>query len=70
MPEVHLTYNIDGDNFSAAGEASSSMKKALRQMRIDSDIIRRCSICMYEGEINAVIHADGVRLMFLLLPSR
>jgi anti-sigma regulatory factor (Ser/Thr protein kinase) len=59
MTEIHLTYDIDGNNFTAAGEASGAMKKALRQMGIESDIIRRCAVCMYEGEINAVIHGGG-----------
>ncbi len=46
------------------------MKRALRQMRIDPDIIRRCSICMYEGEINAVIHADGGRADVYVSPDQ
>ena len=35
------------------------MKKKLRQLGFPSDVIRRCSIAMYEGEINMVIHANG-----------
>ena len=35
------------------------MKKNLRQIGVPNSIIRRCSIAMYEGEINMVIHADG-----------
>ena len=59
MTDVHLTYNIDGGDFTSAGEASGDMKRALRSMGVSSEIIRRCAICMYEGEINMVIHADG-----------
>ena len=59
MAEVHLHYEIDGAEFSTAGEASGAMKKSLRLMGLPADVIRRCSICMYEGEINAVIHAGG-----------
>lgn len=59
MAEVRLHYDIDGDDFSTAGEASGALKKALRRMGVRTDLIRRCSICMYEGEINAVIHASG-----------
>ncbi len=61
MSDIRLTYDIDGTDFSAAGEASGALKRALRQMGIDSDIIRRCAVCMYEGEINAVIHGGGGR---------
>lgn len=56
---LKLSYKIDGDNFSSAGEASANVKKKLRQLGLDTEIIRRVAIAMYEGEINMVIHADG-----------
>ncbi|MCL2563539.1 MAG: ATP-binding protein [Oscillospiraceae bacterium] len=59
MEKIHLHYEVDGDNFMAAGEASCDMKRVLKQLGFDSETIRRASICMYEGEINMVIHADG-----------
>lgn len=52
-------FDVDGENFSSAGEASVEMKKRLRQLGFSPDVIRRVSIAMYEGEINMVIHADG-----------
>ena len=54
-----LRYDIDGENFTSAGEASVKVKKALRQLGFSQEIIRRVSIAMYEGEINMVIHANG-----------
>ncbi len=54
-----FNYKIDGDDFTRAGEASSSVKNKLKQLGLDSDIIRKVAIAMYEGEINMVIHADG-----------
>lgn len=60
MPEpLKFHFNVDGENFSSAGEASVMMKKKLRQLGFSPDIIRRVSIAMYEGEINMVIHANG-----------
>lgn len=52
-------YIIDGDNFTAAGEASMAMKKLMRSLGVPPDAIRKAAICMYEGEINMVIHAKG-----------
>lgn len=52
-------YVVDGDNFTSAGEASVQVKKRLRQLGFDPQVIRRVSIAMYEGEINMVIHAGG-----------
>ena len=52
-------FDVDGNDFTSAGQASVQVKKNLRQLGIDSEIIRRVSIAMYEGEINMVIHARG-----------
>lgn len=52
-------YEVDGENFTSAGQASVMVKKNLRQLGIAAEIIRKISIAMYEGEINMVIHANG-----------
>lgn len=56
---IRFHFDVDGDNFSSAGDASIQIKKVLRQLGFTPDIIRRVSIAMYEGEINMVIHAEG-----------
>ena len=57
--ELIFKFDVDGDDFTSAGQASVQIKKNLRQLGISPDIIRRVSIAMYEGEINMVIHAGG-----------
>ena len=52
-------FDVDGKDFTSAGQASVSIKKNLRRLGISPEIIRRVSIAMYEGEINMVIHAGG-----------
>lgn len=60
MPDViRFHFDVDGENFSSAGEASVMVKKKLRQLGFSPDVMRRVSIAMYEGEINMVIHAHG-----------
>ena len=56
---INFHYDVDGDDFTSAGEASVNVKKKLRQLGVDPAIIRRVSIAMYEGEVNMVIHASG-----------
>ena len=56
---IRFHYDVPGDDFTRAGEASSSVKKALKKVGLPADIIRNVAIAMYEGEINMVIHADG-----------
>ncbi len=52
-------FDVDGEDFTSAGQASVQIKKNLRALGIPPEIIRRVSIAMYEGEINMVIHAGG-----------
>lgn len=60
MPQtIHFQYIVPGDDFTRAGEASSSIKKALKKIGIHPEAIRKVAIAMYEGEINMVIHAHG-----------
>lgn len=59
MSAIHLHYDVSGDDFTRAGEASGSVKKRLKSLGYDSDAIRRVAIAMYEAEINMVIHAEG-----------
>ena len=56
---VKLHYDIDAEDFSAAGEASSGVKKTLNRLGVAPNVVKRVAIAMYEAEINAVIHAGG-----------
>ena len=61
MEPIRLNFPVEGGDLIGAGEASSKMKLALKKLDLPPEVMRRCSICMYEGEINMVIHADGGR---------
>ena len=61
MEPIKLTYHVEGGDLIGAGEASSKMKMTLKKLDLPQETIRRAAICMYEGEINMVIHADGGR---------
>ena len=56
---LKFKFDVQGGNFTSAGQASVLVKKNLRQIGLPPEIIRRVSIAMYEGEINMVIHAGG-----------
>ena len=57
--QLVFTYEIPGDDFTRAGEASSAVKNKLKMLGVDNSAIRKVAIAMYEGEINMVIHANG-----------
>lgn len=56
---ILLKFDVDGENFASAGEASDAVKMRLKQLGIEPETIRRVAIAMYEAEINMVIHAGG-----------
>lgn len=54
---MQFEYDIQGGDFSSAGKASSDIKKVLKQLNIDPQIVRRIAIALYEAEVNVVAHA-------------
>jgi anti-sigma regulatory factor (Ser/Thr protein kinase) len=54
---MNFTYEIEGGNFSRAGSASSDIKKALKQLDLNYNIIKRVVVSVYEAEVNIVAHA-------------
>ncbi|MEG0152375.1 MAG: ATP-binding protein [Cellulosilyticaceae bacterium] len=56
---MKLHFDVDGDDFLLAGEASGQVKRVLKKLGIDSATIRKVAISMYEAEMNMVLHANG-----------
>ncbi len=54
-----LRYNIKQNDFVRGGSASSNIKRALLRLGASSQIARRCSIAIYEAEINLIIHTNN-----------
>ncbi len=70
MDCIRLEYDVDGENFASAGNASESVKRTLKQMGVSPASVRRVAIAMYEGEINMVIHAHGGKAVAEVYPDR
>ena len=54
-----LHYDVPGDDFTRAGEASGDVKAQLKKLGVDPGTVRNVVIALYEAEINMVIHAGG-----------
>ena len=67
---LHLHYDVPGDDFTRAGEASGAVKRKLKQMGFNPSAIRRVALAMYEGEINMVIHAGGGEADVEIVPDK
>ena len=49
---------VEGD-FVNAGKASSSVKKTLKQLNVNPQVVKRVVVALYEAEVNAIAHAYG-----------
>jgi CBS domain-containing protein/anti-sigma regulatory factor (Ser/Thr protein kinase) len=54
-----LRYHIKEKDFKSGGSASSKIKRAMEQLGISPQILRRVAICAYEAEMNLIIHTDA-----------
>ena len=59
MELLSLHYDVSGTDFTCAGEASSKIKRNLKELGFPASVIRNVAIAVYEGEINLVIHGGG-----------
>jgi len=56
---VKLSFVVPCMDFSAAGKASTDVKRLLARLGLDQDLVKRIAVSMYEGEMNVAIHGGG-----------
>ena len=54
---MHLEYQVFEADFVNAGAASSAIKKTLKQLNVNPQIVKRVVVALYEAEVNAIAHA-------------
>ena len=58
---MKLEYDVAAGDFTRAGFASSSIKKALKQLGVSPAVVKRVVIAVYEAEVN--IEPDGINVV-------
>jgi len=66
---VKLSFSIPSMDFSAAGKASTEVKRLLARLGLGQELVKRIAIAMYEGEMNIAIHGGGGRAEMDLTPE-
>jgi len=54
---MNLEFEITGQDFKKAGEASFEIKHRLKRLGLPPEIIRRVATAAYEAELNVIIYA-------------
>ena len=57
-----ITYPVAVADYTSAGQASTDIKRRLKQLGIGGDVLRRVAVASYEVELNLVIHSLGGEL--------
>ncbi len=63
-------FTVKGGDFVNAGEVSCKVRNILKEIGINSNIIRRAAIVAYEAEMNVVMYAREGTLSFEVTPDR
>ena len=56
--------------YETAGEASTTIKRTLKQLGIGSEVLRHVRFACYEVELNLVIHSEGGELTLRVEPEK
>ena len=67
---MKLSFSIPSMDFSAAGKASTEVKRLLARLGLGQDLVKRIAIAMYEGEMNIAIHGGGGAVEMELTPGK
>ena len=62
-------YEVKALDYTTAGDASATIKRKLRQLGVDSAILRRVAVASYEAELNLIIHSTGGKLTVQMSPQ-
>ena len=67
---MEQVFPVDAGAYATAGEASTTIKRKLKQLGIDATVLRRVSVASYEVELNLVIHSMGGTLTLQVDPEK
>ncbi len=62
QPMMKYDFSIKSKDFISSGEATTKVKKQLKELGIDAVPLRRFAVASYEAEINVVAHSIGGKM--------
>ncbi len=62
-------FPVEAGAYATAGQASTTIKRKLKQLGIGAEVLRRVSVASYEVELNLVIHSMGGTLTMQVDPE-
>jgi len=63
---LRRTYRVCGRDFDKAGETAAEIKQVLKGLGIDSSVVHRTVVIVFEAEMNVVMYASEGTVTFVL----
>ena len=67
---MKFEYHVEGGDFLNAGNASGNIKKVLKKLNVDSGVLKRVVVALYEAEVNIVAHASRGNITADISPQK
>ena len=67
---LEKSFPVEAGAYTTAGEASTTIKRTLKQLGVNTEVLRHVSVACYEVELNLVIHSLGGTLTLLVDPEK
>jgi anti-sigma regulatory factor (Ser/Thr protein kinase) len=69
-PLYEESFSIRGSDFAHGGEVATAVKAIMKELKLDTGVIRRLSIANFEAEMNVVMYAREAKFDFRVLPGK
>lgn len=56
---IELHFRVEAGDFSHVGNASSEIKRTLKELAIEPKLVKRTVVALYEAEVNIAAHSHG-----------
>ena len=63
---LRRTFGVNGRDFDKAGETAAEIKKILKGIGVEPDVIHRAVVVAFEAEMNVVMYASEGTITFVL----
>jgi anti-sigma regulatory factor (Ser/Thr protein kinase) len=63
---LRQTYAVRGRDFDKAGETAAAIKRLLKELGIDANLVHRTVVIAFEAEMNVVMYAAEGTITFVL----
>ena len=67
---MEKNFPVEAGAYESAGEASTTIKRTLKQLGVKAEVLRHVSVACYEVELNLVIHSLGGTLTLQVEPDK